>query len=457
MTPTTLIIFGATGDLAERKLIPALFDLYLKKLLPKRFNVVGVSRKEKSDNEFREFAVGSIKNKKSRYSKRALEEFLKILTYQQGDILSADFYKNLSKVLAEKDKTFGQCSNKLFYLAVPPSLYDSIFQNLADSGLSVAYSGESGWSRILVEKPFGNNLETAQKLDRKLGFLFNENQIFRIDHYLAKETSQNILAFRFSNALFEPIWDRDHINKIEIKLLEESGIAGRGAFYDGVGALRDVGQNHILQMLAFVAMEDPKELNAEIIRKNRAEILAKLRPIDPANIKRFVSRGQYSGYQNEKNVDAKSDTETYFKICAYIDSARWQGVPFVLESGKKMKKNLTEICVYFKEPESCLCPLEAEKHHQSVLTFHIQPKEGISVLFWSKKPGFKMELEPRELSFNYDAAKEIGAAPDAYERILYDCIEGDQTLFASTEEVEAAWRFITPILENWKKLPLEIY
>lgn len=457
MTPTTLIIFGATGDLAERKLIPALFDLYLKNIFPKRFNVVGVSRKEKSDAEFCEFVTDSITKKKSRYSKKPLDDFLKTLSYQQGDILSAEFYNNLSRALIDKDKVLGQCSNKLFYLAVPPALYDPIFQNLAGSGLSVACSDVTGWIRVLVEKPFGNNLETSQKLDRKLGLLFNEEQIFRIDHYLAKETLQNILAFRFSNVLFEPIWNRDYINKVEIKLLEESGIAGRGAFYDGVGALRDVGQNHILQMLAFVAMEDPKELNAEVIRKNRAQLLAKLRPIDSANITRLVSRGQYNGYKNEKNVDLKSDTETYFKICAYIDNARWQGVPFVLESGKKMKKNLADISVYFKETESCLCPPEAEKHHQNILTFHIQPKEGISVLFWSKKPGFKMELESRELSFNYGDSMGAKIVPDAYERILYDCIEGDQTLFASTEEVEAAWRFITPILENWKKLPLTIY
>lgn len=457
MTPTTLIIFGATGDLAERKLIPALFDLYLKNLLPKRFNVVGVSRKEKSDDEFCEFATDSIKNKKSRYSKKALHEFLKILTYQQGDIFSSDFYKNLSKVLFDKDKTFGQCSDKLFYLAVPPALYDPIFQNLADSGLSIACSDDAGWTRILVEKPFGNNLETSQKLDRKLGLFFNEEQIFRIDHYLAKETLQNILAFRFSNALFEPIWNRDHINRVEVRLLEGSGIEGRGEFYDGVGALRDVGQNHVLQMLSFVAMEDPKTLDAAVVRKNRARVLEKLRPIDSVNLQRLVSRGQYNGFTGEKSVDPKSTTETYFKICAYVDNSRWQGVPFILESGKKMRKNLAEISVYFKETESCLCPPEAEIHHQNIFTFHIQPREGISVLFWSKKPGFKMELEPRELSFNYGAVKGSSATPDAYERILYDCIEGDQTLFASTEEVEAAWKFITPILENWKKLPLNIY
>ncbi|MEK7090006.1 MAG: glucose-6-phosphate dehydrogenase, partial [Patescibacteria group bacterium] len=440
MVPTTLVIFGATGDLAEKKLIPALLDLFTKDLLSERFRILGISRRLKDSQDFRKFAREVIQKKKHSHSKSIIETFLGTLSYFPGELQDKETYKKISEELAVADKQLGQCSNKLFYLAVSPAFYDSIFQNLHDSGLSISCSGEAGWTRVLVEKPFGNDLETAKLLDRKLGLLFDEDQIFRIDHYLAKETLQNILAFRFSNSLFEPIWNRGFIKRIDIKLLEADGIGGRGAFYDGVGALRAVGQNHLLQMRAFVAMEDPKSLYAATVRITRARILEMLRPIDIGNMKRLVSRGQYKEYKAEENVNPNSQTETHFKIGVYIDNDRWQGVPFVLESGKKMKGNLTEISVYFKESEPFSNLPEDEKECQNVLKFHIQPKEGISVVFWAKKPGFKMELEPRELSFEYGKSKDDAALPDAYERILYDCINGDQTLFASTEEVEAAWR-----------------
>ena len=457
MISTTLVIFGGTGDLAERKIFPALFDLFQGNLLPDNFRVVGISRKEKSNEEYREFVRDAIEKKNRANDNKKLEIFLENIFYLSSDFQAKESYQKISENLIESDKKFGQCSNKLFYLAVPPELYDPIFQNIFDSGLSVPCSDESGWTRILVEKPFGNDLATAKKLESKLGLLFSENQIFRIDHYLAKETLQNILAFRFSNALFEPLWNRDYIKRIDIKLLEKEGIGARGAFYDGVGALRDVGQNHVLQMLAFVAMEDPKKLKVEEVRKNRSRVFEALRPLDQGGAKKLVTRGQYRGYLEEKNVSPNSQTETYFKIGAYIDNNRWQGVPFVLESGKKMPENLTEISIYFKETESCLCPPEQELHHQNTLTFHIQPKEGISLLFWSKKPGFNMELEPRELSFEYGSPGEKKVLPDAYERVLYDCIQGDQTLFSSSEEIEASWKFITSILDNWQVLPLEIY
>ena len=468
MTPTTLVIFGGTGDLAERKIFPALFNLLRGNMLPGNFRVVGVSRKGKSDEEYRKFVREAIEKKNRASGGKKLKDFLESVFYLSGDFQDSESYKKISENLVESDRKFGQCSNKLLYLAVTPELYDPIFQNLSNSELSVPCSDESGrqlgeprqlagWTRILVEKPFGNDLATAKKLENKLSLLFQENQIFRIDHYLAKETLQNILAFRFSNALFEPLWNRDYIKRIDIKLLEKEGISNRGAFYDGVGALRDVGQNHILQMLAFVAMEDPKTLVADTIRQNRSRVFSVLRPLDATSIKRLVSRGQYSGYLKEKNVSANSQTETYFKAGVYIDNNRWQGVPFVLESGKKMPENLVEIKIYFKETDSCLCPPEQESHHQNTLTFHIQPKEGISVLFWSKIPGFKMELEPRELSFAYSGPKGANKLPDAYERVLYDCIQGDQTLFSSSEEIEASWKFITSILDNWQTLPLEIY
>ena len=455
--PTILVIFGVTGDLSERKLIPALFDLYVNKCLPDAFRIVGFARRGKSDDEFRTFAEGVIAKRGHRRKKATVKNFLNKLVYQQGVFEDAETYERLAERLIAMEQEFGRCSNKLFYLAVPPVSYETILQNLADSGLSIPCSNNEGWTRILVEKPFGKDLATAQKLDRMLGLLFKEDQIFRIDHYLAKETLQNILTFRFSNKLFEPIWNNKHIEMVEIKLWEEGGIEGRGDFYEDIGALRDVGQNHLLQMLAFVAMENPGSLAAGPIRHERVKVLRALKPISPAGIARHTLRGQYKGYQKEEGVTAYSQVETYFRIESEIDNGRWRGVPFVLESGKKMRETKTEISVYFKESASCLCPPEIAQHHQNVLTFRVQPDEGISIIFWAKKPGFKTQLEQKRLSFSYKDSPDIVKIPDAYERVLYDCIRGDQILFTSTEEVTAAWQFITPLLEYWGGTELHEY
>jgi len=454
--PTTIVIFGVTGDLSQRKLMSALFDLYRKGFLPKAFRIVGFSRQQMADDEFRVSVKRVIKSSKYKHGDEDIEGFLTNIFYRQGLFEEAKDYQYLAEKLIALDEEVGGCSNKFFYLAVPPKFYEIIFQNLAYSGLTIPCGGEDGWTRILVEKPFGKDLHTAQKLDESLGLLFKEEQIFRIDHYLAKETIQNILAFRFSNALFEPIWNNTYIEKVEIKLWEAAGIEQRGAFYEDVGALRDVGQNHMLQMLALTAIENPGILTAAAVRRERAKVLGALRPISGDNILRYTVRGQYGGYTTEKSVPSDSTTETYFKIEAYIDNDRWKGVPFVLEGGKKMKETMKEIAIYFKKAH-CLCPPEIEKHHQNILRFKIQPDEGISVVFWAKKPGFSMELEPKNLSFLYKDSEDAKELPDAYERILFDCIRGDQTLFASTEEVQAAWKFITPILKGWEKVKLHEY
>lgn len=457
-SPTILTIFGGTGDLSQKKLLPALFDLFRQGLLPNRFQIVGFAKSEHTNDEYRQFVKTALE-KKMAGNEAMTGSFLELITYRQGDFTEPESYKNLADHLIELEGGFGQCSNKLFYLAVSPGFYDTVLTQLADSGLTIPCSNDTGWTRVLVEKPFGKDIETAQMLDHKLSLLFKEEQIFRIDHYLGKETLQDILMFRFSNLIFEPLWNNKYIERVEITLHEDNDVSDRGAFYDGLGALRDVGQNHILQMLAAVAMDNPMELDPYKIRCGRAKVLEMLRPVTKETIVDNVIRAQYAGYRNEKDVSPDSSTETFFQIRAFIDSERWNGVPFYLESGKALGERLAEIRIYFKKTDSCLCPPDAEHHHANILTFRIQPDEGISVVFWAKQSGFTSALEPKELSFMYNSKikRDDTRIPDAYERILFDGITGDQTLFTNTEEVTAAWNFITPIMEHWDTLSLLTY
>ncbi|MEX1997171.1 MAG: glucose-6-phosphate dehydrogenase [Candidatus Andersenbacteria bacterium] len=455
-TPTALVIFGATGDLSRRKLLPALFDLYRQGHFPTTWRIIGFSRDQYTTASFRQFVEKIITARPEKHTASQRADFLQKITYQPGQFEQGQSYLALSEELIRLEtQEFGSCSNKLFYLAVPPTYYEVIFQNLAHSGLSIPCAGADGWTRVLVEKPFGKDLATAQKLDQILGLLFKEEQIFRVDHYLAKEALQNILAFRFANSIFELLWNNTNIAKVEIKFWEELGVGERGAFYEDIGALRDVGQNHMLQMLALIAMEDPGKLSAAAIRRKRTNVLKQLRPLTPADIRHHTVRGQYEGYRAETAVRAASDTETYFRFRAFVDNDRWQGVPFYLESGKKMQENKTEIAIYFRESNTCLTQV-AEERHQNLLIFRIQPNEGISLVFWAKKPGFAMDLESKLLSFSYHDEYSL-LLPDAYERVLFDCFRGDQTLFTSTQEVKAAWKFITPILEQWHSSPLLTY
>lgn len=447
--PTIFVIFGITGDLAQRKLLPALLSLYVKKHLPNKFAIVGFGRRQFTRLDFRQFIRDEINIKPGQYKEEDVKHFLDHISYEQGLFDDLEAYKNLAEKLMMIDKSFGICSNKLFHLSVPPTLYEGILNNLSESGLTIPCGGNEGWTRVLVEKPFGNDTDTAIALDNLLGRLFHEEQIFRIDHYLAKETMQNILAFRFANSLFEPLWSFRHIDRIEIKLLEKIGIVGRGAFYDNVGALRDVGQNHILQMLAIIAMDQPEYLDAVSIRKERAKVLKSLSPINYRNITHYAIRGQYEGYRTETGVMQGSETETYFKIETYLDLPRWKDTPFVIESGKSMSKSEVVINVFFKNPDG--------DESQNSLVFRIQPEEAIEVKFWVKTPGFGMLVEPKTLKFNYADFGQSGALPDAYEKVLYDAILGDQTLFTSTDEVIAAWNFITPIIDAWDKVPLTKY
>ncbi|MEK7184642.1 MAG: glucose-6-phosphate dehydrogenase [Patescibacteria group bacterium] len=454
IAPTIFIILGITGDLAGRKLLPALLSLYVNKELPTRFAVVGFSRRAFSREEFRDFIRIHMSIKSGQYKEEDVKHFIDHMYYEQGNFDLPSSYAQLAQRLRNIDDTFKQCSNKLFHLSVPPSLYESIFINLHNSGLTIPCGGDEGWTRILVEKPFGNDIETAKKLDKKLGELFDESQIFRIDHYLAKEALQNIMAFRFSNSLFEPLWNRNYIDKIHIKLIEKIGIGSRGATYDSIGALKDVGQNHLLQMLALISMESPTVFDADSIRKERAKILGDLVPISAKNASTYTVRGQYDGYRHENGVKEHTQTETYFRIESYINNRRWKNVPFYLESGKEMSETRTEINIYFKDNSSINGVSEGR---QNILTFRIQPDEMIKIRFLVKTPGFTMNTEPKTLKFKYSDFQLNKVLPDAYERVIYDAIIGDQTLFTSTDEVLYAWKYITSIINNWNSVPLTIY
>ncbi len=460
MYPTIFIIFGITGDLSQRKLVPALLSLYVKKQLPRKFSIIGFSRRHFTREDFRQYIRDNWSVKPGQFKEEDVKHFLDYVSYEQGFFDSPEGYARLATKLKSIDDSWGQCSNKLFHLAASPDFYDAILDGMAKNNLSVPCAGENeGWTRILVEKPFGSNTETAKKLDKKLAVLFDEDQIFRIDHYLAKESVQNLLTFRFSNQMFEPLWNKDHIEKIHIKLIEKTGAEGRGAFYDSFGALKDVGQNHVLQMLALIAMERPKSWNALNIRKERAKIISRLRPISKKQIGALTVRGQHDGFTREEGIHPESKTETYFRIKAHVDSSRWKNVPFYLESGKGLYESRSEIDVYFKGPKG------DGGERGNILTFRIQPEEGIKIRFWLKKPGYSnnpshnsmLETESKVLKFRYADVPELAKLPDAYERVFHDAIEGDQTLFTSSEEVIAAWKFITPIVEHWKDLPLSIY
>jgi len=440
---TTIVLFGATGDLAQQKLLPSLYDLYIRKMLPEDFHIAAFARKDFCEETFRQYVIDEVKIDD--------QDFLKRIRYVQGDMMKQEGYETLGEFLNSCDAEIGVCSNKLFYLAIPPSLFDDVFDHLKNSGLTTPCANPEdnvdSWSRVLVEKPFGFNQEEARYLDTKLGKIFDESQVYRIDHYLAKETVQNILTFRFANMFFDPAWNSEYIESVEILMHESVTAVDRGSFYDGIGALRDIGQNHLLQMLALIAMEDPKKLDQDMIREARAEVLSRLMIKKDAEGNQIAKRAQYQGYRETEGVALDSNVETFFRIELLIDNDRWKGVPFILESGKGLSKKHTEIKVNFKERESCVCA-EGETEKANQIIFRIQPDEGITAKFWAKKPGFSFDTEEKDLSFEYSQDDRL---PDAYERVLFDAIRGDQTLFASTDEVMAQWDVIMPILEVWRK------
>ena len=444
--PTVFVILGVTGDLVKKKILRALYHLYRKNRLPKKFLVYGFSRREFDDQMLRNYLHEIMKNNNFKEPAK-YDLFLNAFHYVKGDFLQIDAYSELAKTLGNVDGEWKICSNKLFYLAVPPSAYSSIITNLHNSGLTVPCSPEEGWTRVILEKPFGTDLKTAIDLDTQLGKLFKEEQIYRVDHYLAKETVKNILVFRFSNTFLTPAWNKKYIEKIEVKLLEKIDIAGRGAFYDKVGALRDVGQNHMLQLLGLFIMDNPNKFTAEDIKKKRSEALASLQIMKEEEVVVNTSRAQYEGYKSEKGVFDNSKTETWFRIEARSNLPDFEGVPLVLESGKSRECDKTEVVVTFRETPLCLYEIENEQ--KNTFHYHIRPDEKITMKFFAKKPGYKTEIAEHELGFDYKKAYSKDLFVDDYESLLFDIIHGDQTIFVSTKEILSEWRFIEPILKSW--------
>ncbi len=448
--PTILVLFGATGDLMKKKIVPALYHLYESDRLPALFHIIGFSRRDISTEAFRKQIAEILReHDDTELPEKTVTAFLNLFSYHQGNFSELQDYQRLAIDLGRIDGEWKTCANKLFYLAVPPLYYQTMLHHLADSGLTIPCGPEGGWTRVLVEKPFGKDLKTAEELDLLLAQLFKEEQIYRIDHYLAKEMLQNILTFRFSNNLMESSWNNRHIEKIEIKLYESIGVEKRGSLYDGLGALKDVGQNHLLQMLALITMSRTSMFDSVSIRKKRSEILKTLIVPGPEEIVTNTIRGQYEGYTSVKSVQPTSQTETYFKVIAKLDSPRWQGVPIIIEAGKELPESRKEIIVTFKHLSPCLCP--DDNHYKNTVIFSLEPEEKITICFWSKKPGLKMELEEQSFEFNLGKSRKQKHKVEEYERLLLDCIDGNQLLFVSTDEVKAMWRFIDPIVEMWSK------
>ena len=456
--PTIFVVLGATGDLMTKKIVPALFNLHQKKELPPKFEFLGVSRREWTDDDFKAHVKAILDVKVPDAPKASVDSFLKFTRYHKMTFESSPDYAALGEKLKAIDDQWGICANKLFYLSVPPQFYDTILENIHRNHLADECSDEQGWTRIIVEKPFGSDERSAKALDVKLGKLFQEVQIYRIDHYLAKEMFQNILAFRFGNNLFEADWGKDIVERINIRMFETIGVEDRGAFYDAVGALRDVGQNHLLQMLALITMDQPVNYDADAVRTARAELLETLDVPGTREAGKASFRAQYEGYRKIKGVRPDSGTETYFRLQGSLSSPRWEGVSISMESGKRLKDDVNEIEIILRHRVPCLCGEDG--HVRNRIVIQVEPKEGILITFYSKKPGHAFELEERKLSFDFREGTGVRAQyTEEYEKLILDCIQGDQTLFISSREIAAMWRFTDPFVAAWQKglTPLRHY
>lgn len=460
INPTLLFIFGGSGDLTNRKLIPALYNLYIDNYLPDKFFVIGVGRTSFDSHEaYRAKLLEGVQQ----FSRRKEEHngqwknFAENVLYFEKDLQDDATYANIVGWINDKAKEWGAKPTVIFYLAVAPQLVPVIAQKLAAGKICT----DTHHTRIVFEKPFGHDLESAHSLNKLLNGLFQENQIFRIDHYLGKETVQNILAFRFANALFEPIWNSNYIDHVQITASETVGVEDRGGYYEQAGALRDMVQNHILQLLCMVAMEAPTSFEADEIRNKKVDVLNAIRKISPEEVHAYTARGQYGSgwmkakevmaYRQEKNVALHSPIETFVAAKFYVDNWRWQNVPFYVRTGKYMNEKSTLVSIQFKDAPHYAFPKEAaETWRPNRLIFRIQPQSDIRLRFQAKHPGPQMALDPVDMVFNYGEAYN-GQEPEAYETLLEDVIEGNPTLFMRADQVEAAWRIIMPILEAWQK------
>jgi len=460
--PGALVVFGASGDLVHRKLLVSIFSLYSQNLLDEKFYVLGCGRKRFSDEQFRRKAVQSIRDSTDPSVSSDLDAFAGCLHYLDGDYDDPGLYKRIKSKLVELDRKHEVRESHVFYLSVPPFLYATIVEHLGSQELACADGPDSNLrTRLVVEKPFGRDLESAAELNHSLGRCFKESQIYRIDHYLGKETVQNILMLRFANTIYEPIWNRNYVDNVQISIAETVGVEHRAGYYDSAGALRDMFQNHMLQMLALVAMEPPISFEADYIRDEKVKLLRSIRPFDLNKLDDFWVRGQYGpgaikgtdvkGYLDESGVKADSRTETFVAAKLSIDNWRWQDVPFYLRTGKRLAAKDTEIAISFKEvPYSMFSSVGLDELPANVLVMHIQPEEGISLSFQAKRPGSKICMSTLDMNFSY---RSIFSAemPEAYQRLLLDCMVGDQTLFTRQDDVEVSWGLLTPVLEAWER------
>jgi glucose-6-phosphate 1-dehydrogenase len=455
--PCSIVIFGATGDLTHRKLIPALYNLTADGELPPGTTVVGFARRPKTDDEFR----SELEQTTKEFSRQTVRDevwktFAAALFYHQSDFQNENGYRSLAKRLDQIDAERGARGNRLFYFAAGPEQFESILKNLKAAGLTTGNNG--GWARVIVEKPFGRDLVSAQELNRVVSNSFTEDQTYRIDHFLGKETAQNILVLRFANAIFEPIWNARYIDHVQITAAETLGVEARGGYYETAGALRDMVQNHMLQLLCLVAMEPPTDLRADSIRDEKLKVVRSLRRYSDEEVAKFVVRGQYSkgsingqdvpAYREEERVDPNSKIETYVALRMLIDNWRWSEVPIYVRVGKRLPKSATEISVHFKRAPMVLFNRDSTFLDQNVLVIRIQPDEGISLRMMAKIPGTSLRIEPVKMDFHYGTS--FGKpSPEAYERLLLDAMSGDATLFARDDEVEEAWSLIDTIENGW--------
>jgi len=460
--PCAFVILGAAGDLTKRKLLPALYNLKASGLLPRQLAVVGVTRKEKSHEQFREEQSKDIREFATQRVDDVLwAEVRGALYYQAGEFTDPNTYTKLRALLEEVAKTHGTMGNILFYLATPPHFFGEIVKRLGEAGL--VEQGQGAWRRVVIEKPFGRDLESALALNAELGRVLDESQIYRIDHYLGKETVQNIMVFRFANGMFEPVWNRRYVDHVQIMVAETVGVEDRGNYYETAGVVRDMVQNHMFQLLALVAMEPPTSFQADAVRDERVKVFKAIRTLKPEDVLARAVRGQYGpgeiagqrvpGYRSEPKVSPASNTETFAALKLQVENWRWAGVPFYLRSGKRLARRDTEIMIQFRRPPLLLFGESEEQIEPNRLVLHIQPDEGIEIRMKAKHPGHTMELNTVKLEFSYKQFGETSAAT-GYERLLYDSMVGDSTLFHRADMVEEAWRIATPIVDVWASLPV---
>ena len=454
--PTSIIIFGASGDLTQRKLVPSLFNLFRKGRMPKQFRIVGYGGTAFSDDQFRAHLEEGIKQFASfEFTPDEWGAFASNLVYLQGRYTDLADFKKLGNLLKNWEINSG---NRIYYMATPPGVFPNIIDLL---GLTDQLTEYNGWRRVVIEKPFGTDFESAHSLNAQIHKTLNENQIYRIDHYLGKETVQNILVTRFANTIFEPLWNRNYIDHVEITVAEQVGVEHRARFYDSIGVVRDMFQNHLLQLVSLVAMEPPASFDATALRNEKVKVLSSIRPMKPDEVLQNTVRAQYKGYLEEEGVDPASTTPTYAAVRLQIDNWRWQGVPFYLRSGKKLKEKLSQITIEFKEPPHLLFPNTKERITPNMLVLYLQPDEGVHWRFEAKVPDTVAQLRSVDMEFHYEDSFGKSAIPESYERLLLDTLTGDASLFTRADEVETAWGLIDPIITTWdsssKDQPLAVY